>query len=53
VLDRIRSHFPWNKARAPLSSTTIRIMNDYLEDNELEALNIEFQIETPKDDCNR
>lgn len=53
VLDRIRSHFPWNKARTPLSSTTIRIMNDYLEDNELEALNIEFQTETPKDDWNR
>jgi hypothetical protein len=28
-------------------------MNDYLEDNELEALNIEFQTETPKDDWNR
>jgi hypothetical protein len=53
VLDRIRSHFPWNKARTPLSPTTIRIMNDYLEDNELEALNIEFQTETPKDDWNR
>lgn len=53
VLERIRSHFPWNKARAPLSPTTIRIMNDYLEDNELEALNIEFQTETPKEDWNR
>jgi hypothetical protein len=53
VLERIRSSFPWNQARAPLSPTTIRIMNDYLEDNELASLDIEFQIETPKDDWER
>ena len=53
MVQRIRGFFPWNKATEPLSPTTIRIMNDYLEDNELEALNIEFQTETPKDDWNR
>jgi hypothetical protein len=53
MVQRVRDSFPWNKARSPLSPTTIRIMNDYLEDNELEALNIEFQTETPKDDWNR
>jgi len=53
VLERIRSSFPWNKARAPLSPTTIRITNDYLEDNELASLDIEFQTETPKEDWNR
>lgn len=53
MVQRIRGSFPWNKARSPLSPTTIRIMNDYLEDNELEFLNIEFQTETPKDDWNR
>lgn len=53
MVERIRGSFPWNKAIEPLSPTTIRIMNDYLEDNELEALNIEFQTETPKDDWNR
>ena len=53
MVQRIRGSFPWNKATEPLSPTTIRIMNDYLEDNELEALNIEFQTETPKDDWAR
>ena len=53
MVQRIRGSFPWNKATEPLSPTTIRIMNDYLEDNELEAINIEFQTETPKDDWNR
>jgi hypothetical protein len=53
MVQRVRDSFPWNKARAPLSPTTIRIMNDYLEDNELEALNIAFQTETPKDDWSR
>ena len=53
MVQRIRGSFPWNKALEPLSPTTIKIMNDYLEDNELEALNIEFQIETPKNDWDR
>ena len=35
MVQRIRGSFPWNKATEPLSPTTIRIMNDYLEDNEL------------------
>lgn len=53
MVERIRVSFPWNKAREPLSPTTIRIMNDFIEDNELESLNIEFQSETPKDDWDR
>lgn len=53
MVQRIRSSFPWNKATEPLSPTTIRIINDYLEDNELEALNIEFQTESPKEDWHR
>lgn len=53
MAQRLRGSFPWNKATEPLSPTTIRIMNDYLEDNELEALNIEFQTETPSDDWKR
>ena len=53
VLERIRASFPWNQARAPLSSSTLRIMNDYLEDNDLKALNIEFQTESPKEDWHR
>lgn len=53
MIQHIRSYFPWNKATEPLSPTTIRIMNDYLEDNELEALNIEFQTESPKKDWQR
>ncbi|RLS23507.1 MAG: hypothetical protein DWH70_09630 [Planctomycetota bacterium] len=53
MVQRIRGSFPWNKATEPLSPTTIRIMNDYLEDNELEALNIEFQTENPKNDWDR
>lgn len=53
MVQHIRSYFPWNKATEPLSPTTIRIMNDYLEDNELEALNIEFQTESPKEDWQR
>lgn len=53
MVQHIRSYFPWNKATEPLSPTTIRIMNDYLEDNELEALNIEFQTESPKEDWHR
>lgn len=53
MVQHIRGSFPWNKATEPLSPTTIRIMNDYLEDNELEALNIEFQTESPKEDWHR
>jgi len=53
VLERIRSSFPWNKARAPLSPSALKIMNDYLEDNHLASLDIEFQTETPKEDWNR
>lgn len=53
MVQRIRGSFPWNKALEPLSPTTIKIMNDYLEDNELEALNIEFQTENPKNDWDR
>ena len=53
VLERIRASFPWNQARAPLSSSTLKIMNDYLEDNDLKALNIEFQTESPKEDWHR
>lgn len=53
TVQRIRGVFPWNKAREPLSRSTIGIMNDYLEGDELEALNIEFQTETPKEDWSR
>ena len=53
VLERIRSSFPWNQARAPLSPSTLKIMNDYLEDNHLASLDIEFQTETPSDDWKR
>jgi len=53
MVQRVRDSFPWNKARNPLTRTTIRIMNDYLEGNELEALHIEFQTETPKNDWDR
>lgn len=53
MVQRVRDSFPWNKARDPLTRKTIRIMNDYLENNELEALNIEFQTETPKNDWDR
>ena len=53
VLERIRSSFPWNQARAPLSPSTLKIMNDYFDENDLKAVNIEFQTETPSDDWKR
>ncbi|NBR05861.1 MAG: hypothetical protein EBT92_08820 [Planctomycetes bacterium] len=50
MVQRIKSYFPWNKAKEPLSTTTIKIVNDYLEDNGFASLEIEFQTETPKAD---
>jgi hypothetical protein len=53
MVQRVRDSFPWNKAIEPLSPSTLKIMNDYFEDNHLASLDIEFQTETPKEDWNR
>jgi len=50
TVEKIRSKLPWNRAREPLSPSTLKILNDYLEKNELELLEVKLQQETPKED---
>ena len=50
MFQRIRGMFPWNQAQEPLSPSTLKTMNSFLEDNKLESLDIEFQTEAPKSD---
>ncbi len=50
TVEKIRRKLPWNRAREPLSPTNLKILNEFLEKNELELVEVKIQQETPKED---
>ena len=50
---KFKDSLPWNRAKKPISDSTVALIVQYMNQNEMADVHLEFRTETPKEDWQR